>query len=61
MVSKQFTMLSMLLPVAMVIGSSTTIYTYKHSYDLVTFISYILGFSMVIIFLIVTLVNNKKR
>jgi hypothetical protein len=61
MVSKQFTTLSMLLPIAMIIGSSMAIYAYQNSDKLLTFMVYFFGFLVVIIFIIMAVRTPKKR
>jgi hypothetical protein len=61
MVSKQFTTLCMLLPIAMIIGSSMAIYAYQNSDKLLTFMVYFFGFLVVIIFIIMAVRTPKKR
>jgi hypothetical protein len=43
MVSKHYTTLSLLVPVAMIIGTSLAIYTYQQSNKLLTMMIYIFG------------------
>lgn len=61
MVSKQFTTLSILLPIAMIIGTSMAIYAYQNSDKLLTFMVYFFGFLVVIIFIIMAVRTPKKR
>jgi hypothetical protein len=61
MVSKQFTALSILLPIAMIFGTSMAIYAYQHSDKLLTFMVYFFGFLVVIIFIIMAVRTPKKR
>jgi hypothetical protein len=60
MVSKQFTTLSMLLPIAMIIGTSLTIYAYQHSNELLAIMLYFFGFLVVIILIILAFRTSKK-
>ena len=61
MVSRQFTILSLLVPVAMIMGTSFTIFVYQHSYKLMILTSYICAFLVVGIFVIIALRPPKKK
>ena len=61
MVSKQYTTLSILMPVAMIIGTSLAIYAYQQSYKLLTMMIYIFGFIIICIFIVITIQSTKKK
>jgi len=61
MVSKQFSTLSVLLPIAMIIGTSLTIYAYQQSNELLAFMVYFFGLIVVIIFIILAFRTSKKK
>jgi flagellar biogenesis protein FliO len=61
MVSKHYTILSLLLPVAMVIGTSFAIYAYQQSNKLLTMMIYIFGFIILCIFVVMTIQSLKKN
>jgi uncharacterized phage infection (PIP) family protein YhgE len=60
MVSKQYTTLSMLLPIAMIFGTSLSIYAYQHSNTLLIIMVYVFGFMVVLIFVIMALRTSNK-
>lgn len=60
MVSKQYTILSILLPIAMIIGTSLSIYAYQHSDKLLIFMTYFFGLLVVIIFILMAVRTPKK-
>ena len=61
MVSKHYTILSLLMPVAMVIGTSFAIYAYQQSDKLLTAMIYIFGFIIICIFSVMTIQSSKKK
>ena len=61
MVSKHYTTLSLLVPVAMIIGTSLAIYTYQQSNKLLTMMIYIFGFIIICIFIVMTIQSSKKK
>ncbi len=60
MVSKEFTTLSMLMPVAMSIGTLISIYAYKNSYQSLALVT-IGGSSLLIILLLYTYGRSKRK
>jgi hypothetical protein len=60
MVSKQFTVLSMLMPVAMSIGTLVSIYVYKNSQQSLAVVP-IAGSALLIILLFYTYGKNRKK
>lgn len=61
MVSKHYTILSLLMPVAMVIGTSFAIYAYQQSDKLLIAMIYIFGFIIICIFTVMTIQSSKKK
>ena len=61
MVSKHYTILSLLLPVAMLIGTSFAIYVHQQSNKLLTIMIYIFGFIVICIFAFMTIQSLKKN
>ncbi len=60
MVSKEHSALSLLLPVAMIIGSSITIYAYKQANTEMWIMSYVVGL-IIVVFFFVKMNSKKKR
>ncbi len=60
MVSKQFTVLSMLMPVAMSIGVLISIFAYKHSQYSLSIVT-IISIALLIIIVFYTYGNARKR
>jgi hypothetical protein len=61
MVSKNYTTLSLLMPVAMTIGTLFAIYAYEQSNQLLTMMIYIFGFLIICIFIVVTVQSSKRK
>jgi len=60
MVSKEHSVLSLLLPVAMIIGSSITIYAYMQANTVMWIMSYVVGL-IIVVFFFVKMNSKKKR
>jgi len=60
MVSKQFTTLSMLMPVAMSIGTLISVYAYKNSYRSLALVT-IAGTSLLVLLLFYTYGKSKRK
>ena len=60
MVSKQFTTLSMLMPVAMSVGTLISVYAYKNSYQSLAMVA-IAGSALLIILLFYTYGKSKSK
>lgn len=61
MVSKNYTTLSLLMPVAVTIGTLFAIYAYEQSNQLLTMMIYIFGFLIICIFIVVTVQSSKRK
>jgi hypothetical protein len=59
MVSKEHSILSLLLPIALIIGGSISIYAYKQANTVVWIMSYVIGLIIVVFFYIK--MNSKKK
>lgn len=59
MVSKEHSVLSLILPVAMIIGTSITIYAYQQANTVMWIMSYAVGLIFVVFFFI--RMNSKKK
>jgi hypothetical protein len=60
MVTKQFTTLSMLMPVAMSIGTLISVYAYKNSYQSLALVT-MAGTALLIIVLFYTYGKSRKK
>jgi len=61
MVSGHYATLSLLVPVAMTIGTSLAIYAYQQSNILLTMMIYGFGFIIICIFVFMTMLSSKMK